>query len=92
MKIHRKDGRGKSYVLFLVNNETFCLPTKKQKTKYLKEIRFCILWRTKMVRKSKKSLKKIFSISMDQKREKEKVKPMWRMPENSNSDVCVFFN
>ena len=45
-----------------------------------------------MVRKGRKSLKKIFSISVDQEREKDKVKPKRRMPENSSSEVYVFFN
>lgn len=45
-----------------------------------------------MVRKGRKSLKKIFSISVDQEREKDEVKPKRRMPEISNYEVSVFFN
>ena len=51
-----------------------------------------IVWRTKMVQKVNKSWKRMFSISVDQEREKDEVKPKRRMPENSSSEVYVFFN
>ena len=93
MKIHRKNGRGKSYIVSGrdQNNETFCLPKNKKQSISMKQKKI-IVWRTKMVQKVKKSWKRMFSISVDQEREKDEVKPKRRMPENSNSEVYVFFN
>ena len=45
-----------------------------------------------MVQKVKKSWKRMFSISVDQEREKDEVKPKRRMPENSKSEVYEVFN